>query len=99
MYARSDHVFCRDRIDGVETERAEDVPCTHLAAIFVLCKFNTCDRPEKADRTYSGEAVDATVVVILRDFTDTGLRLGRRTCQGVEVGDVVRRLRAMSVRL
>ena len=75
MYARSDDVFGRDGVDGVESQRAEDVPCAHLAAVFVLRIFSIDILPEKICMAYSREAVDATVVVILRDFTDARLRL------------------------
>ena len=36
-YVRPDDVGRRYRVDGVEPERAEDVPRAHLAAILVLC--------------------------------------------------------------
>lgn len=36
VHSRSDDVFSGNGVDGVEPKRAEDVPCAHLSAVFVL---------------------------------------------------------------
>ena len=35
-HIRSDNIFSRDGIHGVETHGTEDVPSAHLATVFIL---------------------------------------------------------------
>ena len=96
---RSDDILGRDRVDGVEPERAEHVPCAHLAAVLVLrnAKFvdNQQGRRRGSKTTYAREAVDGVVVVVLRDLADARLGLRRCARKRVEVWDVVRWLREL----
>ena len=84
-YARPDDVSRRHRVDGVEPERAEDVPRAHLPAVFVLRWGGWLDESlwEIQLRTYPVQTIDGAVVVGLRDLADALLGLGRRAGEGV----------------
>ena len=96
---RSDDILGRDRVDGVEPERAEHVPCAHLAAVLILRNAKFVDsqqgRRQGSKTTYARETVDGVVVVVLRDLADARLRLRRCARKRVEVWDVVRWLWAL----